>query len=347
MARIKYLQEHEKDPCAVTGSWPRARSRWPPTRPTFYKDVLPILQNNCQTCHRPGEVAPMSLHLYERGAALGASAIKKARGRQADAAVVRGSRLRALRERAQAERRARSTRSPRGRMPARRRATRRTRRRRSLRERLEHQARRRSSRCRRRSSCRPRGTINYKYILVKTNFPEDMWVVAAEMRPGNPKVLHHGKVWVRPPGSTWMENAVPGEAYENETQRDIIGRNSRRGRQRHPRQVQSRSRARSVSIMEGAAKFMPKGSDLVFEMHYTTIGQADDRTSRSSGSCWRKKPPQKRYYFHAGPTAQQSRDSARRRQRRSGQRNDARRGRASSSTRSRTCTFAARISSCA
>ena len=29
--------------------------------PTFYKDVLPILQKNCQSCHRPGEVAPMSL----------------------------------------------------------------------------------------------------------------------------------------------------------------------------------------------------------------------------------------------------------------------------------------------
>jgi hypothetical protein len=31
------------------------------------------------------------------------------------------------------------------------------------------------------------GTVNYKYIVVKTNFKEDMWVVAAEMRPG-PKV---------------------------------------------------------------------------------------------------------------------------------------------------------------
>jgi len=31
-----------------------------PTQVTFTKDVLPILRNNCQTCHRPGEVAPMS-----------------------------------------------------------------------------------------------------------------------------------------------------------------------------------------------------------------------------------------------------------------------------------------------
>ncbi len=32
---------------------------------TFYKDVLPILQKNCQTCHRPGQVAPMSLLTYQ------------------------------------------------------------------------------------------------------------------------------------------------------------------------------------------------------------------------------------------------------------------------------------------
>src|SRR5580765_2303973 len=35
------------------------------TPPTFYKDVLPILQNNCQTCHRPGEIAPISFLTYE------------------------------------------------------------------------------------------------------------------------------------------------------------------------------------------------------------------------------------------------------------------------------------------
>jgi hypothetical protein len=26
---------------------------------TFSKDVLPILQKNCQACHRPGEIGPM------------------------------------------------------------------------------------------------------------------------------------------------------------------------------------------------------------------------------------------------------------------------------------------------
>jgi peroxiredoxin len=33
---------------------------------TYYRDVAPILQNNCQSCHRPGEVGPFSLTTYKQ-----------------------------------------------------------------------------------------------------------------------------------------------------------------------------------------------------------------------------------------------------------------------------------------
>ena len=33
---------------------------------TFSKDVAPILQKNCQVCHRPGSIAPMSLLTYQQ-----------------------------------------------------------------------------------------------------------------------------------------------------------------------------------------------------------------------------------------------------------------------------------------
>ena len=32
---------------------------------TYYKDALPILQERCQGCHRPGEIAPMSFMSYK------------------------------------------------------------------------------------------------------------------------------------------------------------------------------------------------------------------------------------------------------------------------------------------
>lgn len=37
-----------------------------PTTATYHKDVLPILQKHCQVCHRPGEVGPFSLMTYKQ-----------------------------------------------------------------------------------------------------------------------------------------------------------------------------------------------------------------------------------------------------------------------------------------
>src|SRR5262245_21470051 len=34
--------------------------------PTFAKDVAPILFSRCVICHRPGEIAPMSLLTYDQ-----------------------------------------------------------------------------------------------------------------------------------------------------------------------------------------------------------------------------------------------------------------------------------------
>ena len=50
---------------AVTGAATIARAADVPAAPTFAKDVAPILYSNCVVCHRPGEVAPMSLITYQ------------------------------------------------------------------------------------------------------------------------------------------------------------------------------------------------------------------------------------------------------------------------------------------
>jgi hypothetical protein len=34
--------------------------------PTFTKDIAPIVQKNCQVCHRPGEAGPFSMLTYEQ-----------------------------------------------------------------------------------------------------------------------------------------------------------------------------------------------------------------------------------------------------------------------------------------
>src|ERR1019366_7226251 len=45
--------------------------------PVFYKDVLPILQQHCQSCHRAGQIAPMPFETF-RQTRPWASAIRQA-----------------------------------------------------------------------------------------------------------------------------------------------------------------------------------------------------------------------------------------------------------------------------
>ena len=141
------------------------------------------------------------------------------------------------------------------------------------------------------------GTINYKSILVKAHFTEDRWVVAADLRPGNPQAVHHMRAIVRPPGSAWMKDAVPGVAYEAgdvEVGRqgegtDLLGKfNPGLG-------------AQDFSEFD-SAKFVPKGSDIVFSMHYTATGKPATDRSRL-GLVFAKAPPKVRYFTHDGPTA--------------------------------------------
>ena len=151
---------------------------------TFNKQVLPILQKNCQTCHRPGEIAPMSFLTYRDvrpwAKAIKAAVVKRqmppwfadpAYGhfandrRLTDAEIVT---LSAWADSGAVEGDAKDKPAPIAfhdgwniepdmiiEMP-------------------------------KDFNVPATGTVTYKNILVKVNFPEDVWVVAAEMRAGKP-----------------------------------------------------------------------------------------------------------------------------------------------------------------
>jgi hypothetical protein len=265
--------------------------------PTFTKDVLPILQANCQGCHRPGEIAPFSMLSYEATRPW-AKSIKTAvvartmppwfatEGHFRNDKRLRDASIKTITEWVDAgapEGNVADAPAPRAfpegwnikpdvvvEMP-------------------------------KPFTIAAKGTINYKYYLVKTNFKEDMWISQAEMRPGDKRVLHHGKVWVRPPGSHWMEKAEPNVAYERETQSAIIGNNMGAEGNDILGKFNPGLGAQDFTI-QGAAKFIPKGSDLVFELHYTAAGEEVHDASKL-GLVLAKSAPQKRYYFDAGPTA--------------------------------------------
>ena len=58
-----------------------------------------------------------------------------------------------------------------------------------------------------------KGTIEYTEIVIPTGFAKDTWVSAAEILPGDRGYVHHMQAYIRPPGSTWLKEAKPGEFY--------------------------------------------------------------------------------------------------------------------------------------
>ncbi|MCA9062851.1 MAG: redoxin domain-containing protein [Planctomycetaceae bacterium] len=102
------------------------------------------------------------------------------------------------------------------------------------------------------------GEVKYKYFEVDPGFKEDRWIRAAEIHPGNRAVVHHILVFAKPPGeSRGMPGAGGGSFLSGYVPGSI------------PR-----------ALPPGMAKFVPAGSKLTFQMHYTPIGT--EQTDKSS-----------------------------------------------------------------
>jgi peroxiredoxin len=101
------------------------------------------------------------------------------------------------------------------------------------------------------------GEVRYQYFTVDPGFTDDKWIQAAECRPDKRSVVHHIIVGLIPPGggrktagglhSEWLTATAPG--------------------------------ARPLVLREGYAKLIPAGSKLVFQMHYTPNGTAQEDRS--------------------------------------------------------------------
>ncbi|REK18829.1 MAG: thiol-disulfide isomerase [Planctomycetota bacterium] len=104
------------------------------------------------------------------------------------------------------------------------------------------------------------GTVSYKYFWVDPGFTEDKWIQGAQCKAGNREVVHHIIVFVKPP---------PG------------GKRTGRGKGISRGFLAATAPGADPLLLEdGMAKFVPAGSQLVFQMHYTPNGSAqDDRSS--------------------------------------------------------------------
>lgn len=283
-----------------------------PASPTFNKDILPILQKNCQECHRPGAIAPMSFLTYKESRPY-ARAIAKAVtartmppwfadpsvGHFRNAKVLSDSEIATITawaEKGATEGDAKDRPAPVDfgdgwtigkpdivvTMP----------------KDIDIPA---------------TGIVDQQNVLVYAHFDKDMWVKAAEVRPGNPKVVHHMKAWIRPPNSAWMKDAPEGVMYSPPR-----GAQGFDGVAAQMPELSATGYRPAQDILakynpgvEGqqfttgsAAKFIAAGSDIVFEVHYTANGSPQKDRS-SVGIVLADGPPQQR---HLTTTAISARD---------------------------------------
>ncbi len=108
-----------------------------------------------------------------------------------------------------------------------------------------------------------KGPIQYKNVVVATGLTEDKWVSAVEVRVSQPQVVHHVLVFVK----------YPHEDARGAAQPDVQGGLGGYFAALVPNQG-------SVRYPAGAAKLLPKGAVLVFQIHYTPDGTAVEDTPK-------------------------------------------------------------------
>jgi len=238
--------------------------------PTFYRDVLPVLQAHCQECHRPGEAAPMPLVTYSQVRPWAKSIRAEVLARKmppwfADPCCGKFSNDRSLSasERdlvarwADAGAQAGDPRQappprvwPQGwNLP-------------SAPDAILEPA-------------KPflvpaKGVVEYQYFIVPTGFTSDRWITASQVKPTENSIVHHAVVYIREPGQTWTHGP---------TKSDILT-------------IYTPGASADV-LPEGMAKLVKAGSDLVFEIHYTPNGKPTADQTRVA-MIFAKSPPTKR-----------------------------------------------------
>jgi len=234
---------------------------------TYAKHVAPLLQKRCQECHRPGEIGPFSLLTYE------------------DA----GKRTKRIREAVLEERMPPWHADPHhGKFANDRRLTEEEHD--TLLAWIDQGARRGDDkdlpppmrfvqgwkigepdeifRMPKEFKVPATGVLDYQRFVVDPGFKQDVWVQAAECRPGNREVVHHILVYILAPGrrdpyspdgtAATLVGWAPGDMPAN--------------------------------YSPDTARLVPAGSKLLFEVHYTPNGT--EQTDRSSVGIRRaKKPP--------------------------------------------------------
>ncbi len=146
------------------------------------------------------------------------------------------------------------------------------------------------------------GEIAYQYFTAETNFTEDKWVKAIEVRAGTPAVVHHVLAYARAPGAERQPSAyrqIPVGARAEAAARARAERAASSGRPtRAPGSgpgtlIGTMAPGTNPMVLDADAAFLvPKDTTIVFQIHYTANGETTTDRSRV-GMVFANGPPEK------------------------------------------------------
>ncbi|HXG94329.1 MAG TPA: cytochrome c [Blastocatellia bacterium] len=177
----------------------------------------------------------------------------------------------------------------------------------------------------------PTAPDNYINFFIPTNFDKDVWVQAAEIMPGNKKVVHHVIAFIQTP-EQMAKRLAAGEAGKKRTTRSSImymdgtlrrvkmdapvddntcdnqppqggGQRSNGDEDREGALLAGFAPGMGPNVYApGTAKLVPKGATIMFQMHYSSFRGALEKPEkdRTSIGLWLAKEPPDKMAFTAG-----------------------------------------------
>lgn len=251
----------------------------------FTKDVAPILYANCVSCHRPGEIAPMALITYEQVRPWAKSIREKVSLGQMPPWHADAPHGKFLNDRRLSDRDKEILLSwvdggapqgdPKDLPPVPRFA-----------EGWEIGEPDVMLSMPKAYDVPAKGTIAYQNFVVPTNFTEDKWVQAIEVRPGNRAVVHHILVFANTP------QAAPVLLGYTQLVPTLPQRRGGGGSLGPGTLIATTAPGTNAMIYRpGTAIRIQAGSMLRFQIHYTASGKAESDVS-SVGLIFAKEKPQ-------------------------------------------------------
>jgi hypothetical protein len=247
-------------PAAVLlGSASRAAAA--PPVPTFTRDVAPIFYRHCTTCHRPGQIAPMSLLTYRDARPWSRAIRARVAARTMPPSFAEEGHVPLANERRLNDNELMTilmwvdggaVEGNRSDLPA-------------APDYVDDAWRIGTPdavfELPRAVSIPASGFVDVQYFEVPTGLTTDRWIQAIEIRPGDPGRVHQVRLYYR--------EAAPGGRPDPVDETVTLGHTL----------AQYASGADPLVFPDGAAMRLPGGSTLVFEVHYATNGVAGaDRT---------------------------------------------------------------------